>query len=760
LKIILLTLVLSLTLFCSFAQKVGLVLSGGGARGFAHIGVLKALEENNIPIDFITGTSAGALVGSFYAIGFSPKEIEAAFARPDFAKRATGDFDEESSYYFLKKNEDASWISIKLISDSVFRTQLPSNVVDPAEINFALMDNMAAQIASANYNFDSLLIPFRCVAADITAKKSVIFKSGDLAQAVRASMAFPFYYAPVLIGDNILYDGGIYNNFPTDVMLNEFNPELMIGVSAAGLSETPQEGNFLSQLKTMIVQTTKYIMPRENDILIEPDIKDMGVFQFSGIKSALDSGYAEGLRLIPKIRQKIGTRMADNSALELKRSKFKNASFNITIDHIFVYGVNDDQANYIRSVLNPGNQCITVSQLKKNWFKLVADDNQQYLFPRLMYNAASYNFDLHVDVRKTRGVVLDFGGNISSRPINTGFVGIQHNFLGKQSLRLNGNIYFGKLYNSAQVKARIDFPGQLPFFIEPSFTLNQWDYYKSSTAFFQDQKPSFLIQYDRSYALSVGLPVRNKGKFIYGFNSFNLKDRYYLTRTFSENDTADLTEFEGLSTFLEFERNSLNKKMYANKGTFFNVRMRYVDGIEKTIPGSTKIFRDTVQSNHYWFQLNVRYDNYFTKLGILRIGVYTEMMFSGQPFFANYTATQAVSPAFQPFPDMQTQYLDSYRNHNYFGAGLKNIFCVNDNFDIRLEAYLFQPFQEVLQNENYRAKNGETFDKRYFAGTLNAVFRSPIGPISLALNYYDNRDEPFSIVFNLGYIIFNRKAIY
>ena len=213
------------------AQSVGLVLSGGGVRGMAHIGVLKALEENHIPIDYITGTSAGALVGSLYASGLTPDQIEQMVTSTDFVKTVSGKFSEDNLYYFKSDPLDAGWISIKLIIDSTFRTQLPSNVVNPAEINYGLMQSMASPIAVANYNFDSLLVPFRCVSADITAKKPIVFSKGDLAFAVRASMAYPFYYAPVLVGDNILYDGGIYNNFPSDIMLNDFNPDVIIGVS-------------------------------------------------------------------------------------------------------------------------------------------------------------------------------------------------------------------------------------------------------------------------------------------------------------------------------------------------------------------------------------------------------------------------------------------------------------------------------------------------------------------------------------------------
>lgn len=175
-----------------YSQKVGLVLSGGGARGFAQIGVLRALEENKIPIDYITGVSSGALIGCYYATGTSPSQLERLVTQKIFVKRAEGQFDVDNLYSFLKNPVDASWIEIKLISDSIFKTQLPSNVVNAAEIDFALMENLSIPIARAGNNFDSLIVPFRCVASDITAKREIVYKQGDLSFAVRASMSFPF----------------------------------------------------------------------------------------------------------------------------------------------------------------------------------------------------------------------------------------------------------------------------------------------------------------------------------------------------------------------------------------------------------------------------------------------------------------------------------------------------------------------------------------------------------------------------------------
>lgn len=203
------------------AQKVGLVLSGGGASGLAHIGVLKALEENHIPIDYITGTSMGAMIGSMYAMGFSPAQIETLVKSESFRNWSEGIIDQKYVYYFKRDDSNASWVTFK-ISDSSLTSIIPTNVISPIAMDIGSMELAGGPAAAANYTFDSLFIPFRCVAADIELKQPVIFREGDLAEAVRASMSYPFYIKPITVNGKLLYDGGLYNNFPSNIMYEDF----------------------------------------------------------------------------------------------------------------------------------------------------------------------------------------------------------------------------------------------------------------------------------------------------------------------------------------------------------------------------------------------------------------------------------------------------------------------------------------------------------------------------------------------------------
>ncbi len=452
--------VLILIGYTASGQSVGLVLSGGGVRGMAHIGVMKALEENGIPIDYVAGTSAGATVGSLYAIGLSPVEIEKLVLSQEFVEWATGEINEDLDYYYNRNEPGASWVSLKFSLDSVIRTHLPTSVVNSARTDFALMEGMAAAIAKAKYNFDSLYVPFRCVAADIISKKPIVFESGDLPLAVRASMAYPFYFTPVSYNNMILFDGGIYNNFPVDVMLKEFNPDVIIGVNAGSYPDIPYEENVWSMFKAMVVQATNYSVPRENDVLINPMVDDVGLFDFNDVKAAIDSGYAETIRNMDAIKSRIGYRRTAEQLKE-KRTSFRGDLGQITIDKIHATGITLNQEQYVRNILNRNNDCLDLNQIKPSYFKLLTDKNIKSVFPRLTYNDSTGYYDMDLLIKKEKDLRVDFGGNISSSPINEAYMGLQYNLWGKNSLTASGNIYFGKLYNSASVRLRLDIPGLL-----------------------------------------------------------------------------------------------------------------------------------------------------------------------------------------------------------------------------------------------------------------------------------------------------------
>jgi NTE family protein len=225
---------LTLLFFLSFsfwgeAQKVGVVLSGGAAKGIAHVGVLKALEENEIPIDYIVGTSMGGVIGGCYAAGMSPDQIEDIVLSKEFLQWINGRLEEGHNYYFARNDDDASFLRLNLSLDSTFSILLNTSLASDLSLNFALAEKLAQPSAIAKNNFDSLFIPLRVIASDIFTQTEVTLSKGVLSDALRATQTVPFFYNPIRIDGKYLFDGGVYNNFPVDVIEREFKPDLVIG---------------------------------------------------------------------------------------------------------------------------------------------------------------------------------------------------------------------------------------------------------------------------------------------------------------------------------------------------------------------------------------------------------------------------------------------------------------------------------------------------------------------------------------------------
>jgi len=307
------------------------------------------------------------------------------------------------------------------------------------------------------------------------------------------------------------------------------------------------------------------------------------------------------------------------------------------------------------------------------------------------------------------------------------------------------------------VQARLDFPGPLPLAMELTYTLNGWNYFKTNTYFFEDEKPNYLVQRDSYWKYEISTPVSNDSKLALEFASGLKTDYYYQTNQFSRLDTADKTTFSFYSPNAYIEFNSLNRKQFASAGTYFRICTRFISGLEKNIPGSTSADTTEFSNYHNWFQLRMSLDKYFNTFNRIKFGIFGSVTFSNQPFFNNYTSSVLNAPSFEPIPESHTIFLPQFRAYTYFAIGGKSILNILKNLDFRLEAYLFQPYQEILKDANNYAYYGQIFTNRYYIASGSFVFHAPIGPISMCLNYYDQADEPFSFNINIGYFIFNKR---
>ncbi|MCK4677983.1 MAG: patatin-like phospholipase family protein [Bacteroidales bacterium] len=743
----------------SFTQKVCLVLSGGGAKGASHIGVIQALEENNIPIDCIAGVSMGAIIGGMYASGYSTEEMKSILLSDYFLNIVSGEIPEKYKFFMKQESANATWIDLKLNYDSVKASSiLPGNIVSPLLMDFEFLEIFSPSNAVSANNFDSLMVPLRFVAADIAAKKAVIFRRGDLAVGLRATMTFPFYFKPVRIDGKLMFDGGMYNNFPIDVAISEFNPDVIIGSKAASNYEEPDENDLVSQIQTMLMQNTSYSVPEDKGVLIDPELISVSLLDFSHTEELIDSAYKATIDKMEEIKHfiKRATRKED---VEAKRDRFNAKKPPFIINDVQVNGLNENQEEYVRRSLLRYSGQMTIEDLKIEYFKLLSEEYVKNVYPTVVYDKNTGFYDLHLDFKRERNLLLQFGGNISSAPINEAYVGVKWDYLSNIALCVKASSYIGRFYSSAQLDARVDIPFKTPVYIKSTLSFNQWDYFKTSTYFFEDKKPSYLIQNESHIDLHLGIPAGNSASVDFSGASSRSLDEYYQSNTFSRSDTADKTYLDLFSGSFQYEVNTLNKKQYANKGSGLLVSVKYIKGDETYEPGSTAGDSDPLNKLVEWVQFRVKYNSYFRNIGIFTLGLYVEVFMSSQELHNNYVSSVLSAPAFQPIPESKTLFFPNFRAYNYGAGGLRGIFALHKSIDFRMEGYFFQPYQEILENQDKTAQLGPLFDNGYYMGSAAFVYHSPIGPLSLSLNYYDQETDQFSFLFNIGYIIFNKRAI-
>lgn len=728
----------------------------------AHIGVIQALEEEGIPIDYITGTSMGALVGGLYAAGYTPEEMIAFAESPEFLRAVSGELEDKDLYYFTKDLEDASIIRFKFDFENFLQKTLPANVVTPNLMEYLFMDVLAPASAAAGYDFDRLMVPFRCVAADVVNKKQVVFSDGSLPVAMRASATYPFYYRPLVVDGTMLFDGGLYNNFPADVMYDAFLPDVILGSNVASANEPPDEDDLISQIRNMITIQSDYTIHCDDGLIIEP-VSDIGVFDFDDVRAEAEKGYRAAKKRMDEIKSMI-VRSVPPATVAEKRRLFRSKYPEKNIGKIDIKGdLNNKQTEYIQSMLGPSakDSIFTFNKFRGQFLRIAQDDKIRHIRPIAGYDSTAGNFGLMLRVRRERDLTAFFGGNFSSRPINIGYVGLKYNLFGRSSTGIMANSYFGRFYGSAMVRAKIDFGGKKRWSLEPHVVLNRWDYFRNFATFFEQSRPSFIVKNEIYGGFGGTTSAGNNAVWRANVRYGETIDRYYQTEDFTVDDTSDVTRFSMGTAAVGYDRNTLNRKVYANKGTRLQIAARGIYGNEVTDYGTTRPVLDSaITARHIWADIRLKYENYFFKRSFFTLGFDVEAVYSSKPFFANYTASVISSPAYEPIPESRTFFIEEFRAHEYAALGLRSVFELRKNLDVRLEGYAFQPRRSFVRLEDNLVRFTEVPGQAQYIAAGALVFNSPLGPISLNLNYYSSQiEQPWSFLFNFGYTLFN-KSVY
>lgn len=372
--------------------RIGLVLSGGGAKGMAHIGVLKVLEEAGVEIDYIGGTSMGAIIGGLYASGYTATELDSIFMATDFSNLIQDNLPRSAKTFYEKDDTERYALTLPF---SGFRISFPQAISGGQKIYNELV--RVLYHVKDTRDFSDLPIPFFCIATDVETGEEVLLESGYLPQAIMASGTFPSLFEPAVIDDRILIDGGVLNNYPVDE-LKERGADIVIGVDVQhGLRDRES----LMSATDVLLQINNYrtlgAMEKKvgkTDIYIKPDIENFSVISFDRKQTIIERGEVAAREQLEKLREL--ARPATSLRPEIDPAQPTDT---LLVNRLLLQGMENYSRGYVKGKLRFDlSSPTTFNRLQQGITNLAATGNFQTIRYKLLDNGLGQ--DLVMDLRE------------------------------------------------------------------------------------------------------------------------------------------------------------------------------------------------------------------------------------------------------------------------------------------------------------------------------------------------------------------------
>lgn len=554
---------LLLTCLNSYSQdtvkrpKIGLVLSGGGAKGFAHIGVLNVLEDAGIKIDYIGGTSMGAVIGGLYAMGYNAKQIDSIIATTNFSN-VINDFIPRSSKNFYEKRNDELYAL--LLPFNKFSIGTPE-ALSKGMYNFNLLSRLTFPVRHIR-DFKELPTPFLCVGTNIALGEQVVFDKGILAQAITGSSSLPSIFAPVIIDNNLIIDGGVINNYPIDEV-RKMGADIIIGVDVQSGLLNKDELRSASRVFFQITNLQMIERMKKNanltEIYIKPDVKNYGVVSFERAAEIIKKGEDATFSVYEKIDLLV------DKANPYHKPKLNVKTDSLNIVNIKINELKNYSRDYIIGKLNfkPKSK-ISFKDLETGINNLNATQN---------FSNVSYYFDKN-------GLYDDLVLTLTESPVKTNLkFALHYDGLYKSAVLANitnKKTFFKNDFLSADLALGDNIRYCFDYYIDNGFQLSYG--FKSQLNQFNKNAPVSVITYNINGVNSLNIDYLNLSNQIYVQSVFAQKfligvgvEYEYLdisSPTLELNPNITKSTYGSVFGYLKYD--SYDNKYFPKKGWYFS----------------------------------------------------------------------------------------------------------------------------------------------------------------------------------------------
>lgn len=519
-------------------KKVGLVLSGGGAKGMAHIGAIKIIEEAGIPIDYVVGTSMGSIIGGLYSIGYTPEQMDSMVRKQDWTFLLSDQI-LRKDMNMQERDADEKYVisvpfsktSIQDLAGGLIKGQNISNLF--SELTMGYHDSL---------NFNKLPIPFACVSENIVKGEEYVFHDGVLSTAMRASMAIPGVFTPVRLDSMVLVDGGVVNNYPVNVA-KQMGADVIIGVDVQSALRTANElenaGAILGQLIDLMGQDNYLNNLKETDVLIKVNVKGYSAASFT--KNAVDSLIHRGLvaaeaqkDALMKLKKEIG--LPENYR-PIRKHTYQPVEW-IMIKDIHFNGLDEKDTEWVM------NRC----GLEENTFNSIQriKGATSIILANTSYSNISYNllqnkdgtYDLNYTLNKKNENRINIGVRFDSEEIASLLINARTTLKSKLPAYLSASIRLGKRYG-AQLTYGIDTSPLSSLALSYQYLYNDIDYHRlgkrsfTTTSEHHTAEISYYNVWLRNFRFGIGskYELYDYGRFLHmiGSEGFEVNKEYFFS---------------------------------------------------------------------------------------------------------------------------------------------------------------------------------------------------------------------------------------
>lgn len=745
-------------------KGVGVVMSGGGAKGLYHIGVLEALEESGVPIDYVAGTSMGSIIAAMYASGYSPSEMRRIILSGEVQRWVSGRIDPtEYMPYYRQMGNSPSFINLWLdldAKDKKFR--MPSSLISSTQIDMALIDLFTPASTAAKGDFSQLMIPFLCVAADMNKREPVTLTSGSLPEAVRSSMSIPLAFRPVEQGDHLYYDGGIFDNFPWRPLDETYRPALLIGsICTRGNINPNADDSLLDQAFMLAMTKSDYTLPEGRSVTIHRPV-GVGMLDFDNAEPVMNAGYEDAMRQMPEILAQIPERWSEEQ-YEKRRASFREKCPPLIFNNYDISGNNDEQTAYLRDYLradlrrSPRQRQMSFDRLRYHLYTVLAGGNYTMDIPRATYDSLSERYAFHAHLQARPNFKLTVGGNLSSTAFNQFYIGVNYQTFGRVANTYGANLYLGPTYTWGTLGGRLDFFLNDPLFLTYAYTFSVKNLRHGSFGRITPIENTLSIKSGDSFG-TLGLGVRVTHRSVAELKIQGGHSNYHYMSDVNDVSLWDHSRFYFIGGKAEISRNTLDKYLYPTRGSDLRLSLIAISGRDRFKGAAHDTFNKG--DHRAWFGARFQWNKLFEIPAVswFSMGLNFDAVYTNHPDFSTAGATLLSSPTYEPIPHAHKIFMPDFCADRFVAGG------INPTFDLAPNFFLRTGFYAMYRNRNHYEKfNFVPWKDRQFhsIAEMSLVYHTPIGPVNLSMIKYDlNGWDNMYLMFNFGYPIFAPKGIF